>query len=157
MNTLCGMEFEGRMSKNRDIIVVVIIIMIMSITCILILNVKTSCVKKCTFLGSDCSHGTSAIPPKCSARTITQTYNFLANSYSLGLFDDRTDHSPEHPMHNSELSPMESSWSLLTIISSYIYIVKTIDKTSFLGDNKQRSSDFGTNNLVPHVHVTIGL
>jgi hypothetical protein len=45
---------------------------------------------------------------------------------------------------------------VLIVISSHIYIVKTVNKASFLGDNNQ-SSDFGANNLVPLVHVIICL
>jgi hypothetical protein len=44
---------------------------------------------------------------------------------------------------------------LLTVISPCFYITKTVNKTLFLGANKQEHSDLGKNNLDPHVHVII--
>jgi hypothetical protein len=46
---------------------------------------------------------------------------------------------------------------LLMVISLCFYTTKTINKTLFLGANKQRHSDLGANNLVPHVYVIICL
>ena len=46
---------------------------------------------------------------------------------------------------------------LLMVISPCFYITKTVNKTLFLGANKQEHSDLGRNNLVPHVHVIICL
>ena len=44
---------------------------------------------------------------------------------------------------------------VLTIISPCFYTTKTVNKTLFLGANKQRHSDLGANNVVPHVHAII--
>jgi hypothetical protein len=41
------------------------------------------------------------------------------------------------------------------VVSSLICIIKTINKTSFLGVNKQTSCAFCTNNMVPRVHVLV--
>ena len=39
------------------------------------------------------------------------------------------------------------------VISSYFYIVKTINKGSPSKENEHNTNDLGSNNLVPHVHV----
>ena len=54
-------------------------------------------------------------------------------------------------------STRSESTPLLMVISPYFYDIKTVNKTTFLGANKLRHSDLGTNNLVPHVHIIICL
>jgi flagellar biogenesis protein FliO len=42
---------------------------------------------------------------------------------------------------------------LLTMILSIFWLVKNITKVSHMKVHKQTMNDFGSNNLVPHVHV----
>ena len=46
---------------------------------------------------------------------------------------------------------------LLTVVIPYFYPIKTINKALFWEGNHRTHSDLGTNNLVPHVLITIWL